>query len=326
MNKQKVLLIILIVAVIFSLCGFFYLTTTDNKTDKDSKEKKTEQQKKSEKPKEKKKDSEKKKKEATANALKSAYTKENPLKIQIDPGHGGNDSGAPANVGGTTVYEKDVNLRIAKMLKEELEKYDNVKVMMTREGEENPDIAARVQMAIDNGADLLVSVHNNSYGGDFRYSDGTMVLAATGNFDSKTAEEDQTLGAYILRELKTTGLKDRGLLLRINKEGERYSNGNYSDYYGIVRRSTTAGLSGIIIEHAYIDNQGDYEIALSSDDKMRALAKADARGIAAYYRLDPMSRKTEIYETQTINMEDETEENTEYTPKFFELNVPAEGE
>ena len=55
----------------------------------------------------------------------------------IDPGHGqekGTDVGAVYTHDGVTVYERDINFKIATYLKAELEKYPNVKVYMTRSG------------------------------------------------------------------------------------------------------------------------------------------------------------------------------------------------
>ena len=252
--------------------------------------------------------------------VKSKYTKNKPLIIEIDPGHGGDDSGSYGTHNGVTIIEKDLNIRIAKYLKRELSKYDNVKILMAREGDENPTIEQRVEKAGADNADVLISVHNNAKGGDFRYTDGTMVLAATGNLDAKKAEKDQKLGAYILRELKGLGIAERGLLLRYSENGETYENGKITDYYGIVRRCALKGITGIIIEHAYIDNQQDYENFLSTKKKLKNLAKADARGIAAFYRLVPVLREAERYETQTIKMVDEKEEHNVYTPISFELN------
>ena len=58
--------------------------------------------------------------------------------IELDPGHGGNDSGA---VGETNdqPQEKDINLKIAKYIKQELSKNSNIKVYLTRTGDTKPD-------------------------------------------------------------------------------------------------------------------------------------------------------------------------------------------
>lgn len=40
-----------------------------------------------------------------------------------------------------------------------------------------------------------------------------------------------------------------------------------------------AGLPSIIVEHAFLSNEGDYRNFLSTNEKLDALAKADAEAI-----------------------------------------------
>ena len=42
---------------------------------------------------------------------------------------------------------------------------------------------------------------------------------------------------------------------------------------------TMAGLPSIIVEHAFLSNEGDYRNFLSTNEKLDALAKADAEAI-----------------------------------------------
>ena len=39
------------------------------------------------------------------------------------------------------------------------------------------------------------------------------------------------------------------------------------------------------MEHAFVDDDSDFENYLSSDAKLKVLAEADAKGIARYYQL-----------------------------------------
>lgn len=93
----------------------------------------------------------------------------NPLRgrrIVIDPGH------PPAGATGPTgFYEGDANLAIALPLAEKL-RARGAEVILTRTGREgmvsstnsSEELRARVQLAVDRDADLLVSVHNNAFG------------------------------------------------------------------------------------------------------------------------------------------------------------------
>ena len=81
--------------------------------------------------------------------------------ITLDPGHGGEDPGSGTN---NPMCERDLNLKIAQYCKEELETYDNVTVYMTRyDNGSNPSLSQRVQTAKNYGANLLVSIHCNSF-------------------------------------------------------------------------------------------------------------------------------------------------------------------
>jgi N-acetylmuramoyl-L-alanine amidase len=78
-------------------------------------------------------------------------------KIVLDPGHGGNDSGARAQ----GVWEKEITLDIARELRSLLKraKYD---VTMTRETDTFVSLRERAQIANVERADLFVSIHVNS--------------------------------------------------------------------------------------------------------------------------------------------------------------------
>ena len=66
-----------------------------------------------------------------------------PVIIVIDPGHGGDNLGAEWN----NVIEKDMTLFVAKCMRYELEKYDNVEVYLTRESDINLELNERADIA-----------------------------------------------------------------------------------------------------------------------------------------------------------------------------------
>jgi N-acetylmuramoyl-L-alanine amidase len=82
--------------------------------------------------------------------------------VVIDPGHGGPDKG---RVGPSGALEKDVNLEIAKRLKEELEDELDVRVVLTREEDVLVPLYRRSEIANQEGADLFISVHCNGWFG-----------------------------------------------------------------------------------------------------------------------------------------------------------------
>ena len=77
--------------------------------------------------------------------------------VVLDPGHGGNDSGAV----GQGRCEKDDNLAFALSLKEKLED-SGVEVLLTREDDSFVSLEDRCTLANRHRAELFVSLHRNS--------------------------------------------------------------------------------------------------------------------------------------------------------------------
>lgn len=79
--------------------------------------------------------------------------------IVLDPGHGGEDPGA---VGKYNNQEKNINLTIAKFLKEKLEEDGNFIVYLTREEDVFIPLVKRTEFANNKNADLFISIHCNA--------------------------------------------------------------------------------------------------------------------------------------------------------------------
>ena len=221
--------------------------------------------------------------EGIATYSSDEQTKNGNVIVVLDPGHGGTDSGAVGN----GLQEKDLTLKIAKYCKEELEKYSGVAVYMTREddrylgnrvGDAASDLANRVNKAKEWGADLLVSIHINSGGGQ-----GVEVYYPNSNYNSAIGQEGKDSAQKILDELLKLGLKNRGIKIR-SANYDTYPDGSLEDWYGIIRRSKYEGFPGIIVEHAFIDNVNDAE-KLKDESFLKQCGVADATGIANHFGL-----------------------------------------
>ncbi len=248
-----------------------------------------------------------------------AFRKE-PLIIELDAGHGGTGGAENEQHG---VLEREVNLQIALQLKDVLETYENVTVYLTREDDSSMELEDRVKKAIDDGADVLISLHNNAAGSICDYYNGCTVLVARGAGNPELSKITQELGCYILKELETLGIENQGLMFRITQDELYYDDGSLCDYYSIVRNSVKAGIPGIIVEHAFIDNEEDYQAFLADSDKISRLALADARGIAGYYHLKKKDGE-EIPETLkdhkekiTLIISDRYQDNTYFENIYF---------
>ena len=202
--------------------------------------------------------------------------------VTLDPGHGGDDSGAA----GYGADEKKLTLKLAKMVKEELLKYENVSVGLTRKKDKFVPLKERTRRALKQKADLMVSIHFDSYDPACAYSSGcSAIVAKKGSFRPALNKEEKKAARSILQELSRIGVTNRGLIRRLSTDGETYPDGSVADYYAIIRNGGIHKLPSILVEHAFIDSEHDYYGYLETDDKLREMARADARGIARYLRL-----------------------------------------
>ena len=200
------------------------------------------------------------------------------LVVILDPGHGGNDPGALNNSMG--LNEASVNYKIAIYAKEELEKYEGVKVYLTRYAN-CPSIYERGEFAKEYNADLVVSLHINSGSSSAR---GAEIWVTQDDTQIEFYQKSKQLGEKILDNLSGLGLQNRGVSTRSGKADEWYQSGVVKDYYGIIRYPMNYGIRSILVEHCYISNNSDCQY-INSDSKIRKIAQADAKGIAESYQL-----------------------------------------
>ena len=96
--------------------------------------------------------------------------------IVVDAGHGGNDGGAERRLGSKMIYEKNINLSVAKLLAAELAKL-GAKVILTRDTDIFVSKLGRAAIANRARANLFVSIHSNS--ATNRKAHGHLVFTAT---------------------------------------------------------------------------------------------------------------------------------------------------
>ena len=203
--------------------------------------------------------------------------------IAIDPGHGGSDSGAVAN----GLREKDLTLEVSLALKEELESYDGVTVVMTRSTDVRPsenlseDLSSRVQTAAAARADALVSIHFNS--GSPLARGAEVWYGNSSSYNYATHTKGRQLSSNIQEELTDLGLADRGIKTRDNPY-YNYPDGSTGDYYAIIRQAREENMPGIIVEHAFVTSTSDAQL-LRDPNFVHSLGVADATGIAQTYGL-----------------------------------------
>lgn len=209
----------------------------------------------------------------------SAQANDDTIVVALDPGHGGTDPGATSN----GLNEADVNWKIAQACKAELEKYQNVRVYMTRTQNELPGLTERVRRAAEQGATVFVSIHINSaaatsaHGAEVWYPNDSSY-----NKDAHTTGKE--LSQKILNELTALGLSDRGIKTKDTQTNSKYPDGSVRDYYTVIANARERGIPGIIVEHAFITNPAENQ-KLKDDAFLRQLGQADARGIVKTFDL-----------------------------------------
>ena len=204
------------------------------------------------------------------------------MTICLDPGHGGSDSGANA----FGQKESALTLKIANYCKEELAKYD-VNVVMTRTTDTRPsentaqDLIDRVMTAKKAGASYIISIHLNSAASTSAHGAEVYFPNTSGN--ASLSSNGQAMAKAIQSQLVALGLYDRGIKIRNYMDGSTSSNPNSSDrdYYGIIRYAKEQNISGLIIEHCFLNNPDEYNKYLSSEEKLQKLGVADAKGIVS---------------------------------------------
>lgn len=267
-------------------------------------------------------------KRTASNATDVTASNEDKIKkvtIEIDPGHGGEDTGAQITADTTVTYEKNLNLKLSSYLKAELEKYMGVTVCMTRETDKNIPLKKRVKKAKRDQADALISIHHNAKGRIVDVKDGAYILVASGNKKEHLAQKEEQLGANILNRISELGMKNRGLLRRLSETGTVYGNGRLSDYYAIVKGGINENLLAVIIEHGYMDNIDEFNSYFSTDEKIQKMAERDAQGIADYFYLikDPQKtvRSTIKKKIKITTVRDPVGKNNTYQNKSFQLSI-----
>lgn len=83
-----------------------------------------------------------------------------PWRVVLDPGHGGYDPGTVSRP--TGAREKDVTLEVAKRLARELKRIPGIEPILTRDDDRFIPLMDRSRVAIQNDADLFISIHVNA--------------------------------------------------------------------------------------------------------------------------------------------------------------------
>ena len=187
--------------------------------------------------------------------------------IVIDPGHGGENEGTIEN----GFLEKTMTMTTAFAMYEELSRYDNVEVYLTRTTDIDLSLKERAEYAAGLNADFLFSIHYNASVEHDLFGSEVWISA----FAPYNAYGYQ-FGVLQLESMRDMGLYLRGVKTKLNDRG--------TDYYGIIRESTALQMPAAIIEHCHVDEERDYPYC-DEEEELIAFGRTDATNVAKYLGL-----------------------------------------
>ena len=172
-----------------------------------------------------------------------------PLKVMLDAGHGGNDSGTFYE----TTYEKDITLEVTKKMKALLEE-QGVEVVLTRESDKYMGLKERTELSREEDPDVFVSIHCNSFEDD----------SSVAGIECYYWEDDEEGEAYA-ESLMDAAEEIEALRIR----GTRVE-----DYYVIRFNDAPA----VLVEMGYLSNSAD-RARLIDEGFQQTLAEKLVQGI-----------------------------------------------
>ncbi len=192
--------------------------------------------------------------------------------VVLDPGHGGNETGA---TGANGLRESDLNLAVAKLAKAGLEA-QGAEVVLTRTADYRVTLGARAALAKVLRPRLFVSLHHN--GG----VDGRSAKPGTETYYQRASVASKRLAGLLYQEergvfstyrgIQWWGNVDAGAKYRLNSRG--------GDYYGILRQ--TAGVPAAISEALFLSASRPEAELLARPDVQQAEAGAVVRAVRRF--------------------------------------------
>ncbi|HZG14018.1 MAG TPA: SH3 domain-containing protein [Candidatus Bathyarchaeia archaeon] len=173
--------------------------------------------------------------------------------IVVDAGHGGDDNGATGSSFST--LEKTINLQVALLLKNKLEAA-GAKVIMTRSDDRKLTLQDRVDVAVNNNADIFVSIHHNTHPNSL--TNGTIVFYYNQGKSSQLASLVQS------EIVRSTTYKDL--------------NARYGNYF-VLRENPVVS---ILAEIGFLSNYQE-ELRLRSSKQQELAADGLYKGILRYF-------------------------------------------
>ena len=223
--------------------------------------------------------------------------------IAIDPGHGGQDSGA---VGSRGTKEKDVVLAIARRLAKLVNNEPGMRAYLTRDSDTFVTLRQRIKRAHDHNADMFISIHADAFHKKQARGASVFVLSERGA-SSESAQvladkenaadlvggvslhDKDDLVAYVLLDMSQDAMLGSSLevantvLSGLKRVGNVHKKHVESAAFVVLK---SPDIPSILVETAFISNP-DEERKLKSSSHQNKLARAMLSGIRNYFQRHP---------------------------------------
>ena len=219
--------------------------------------------------------------------------------IVIDPGHGGDETGAKGSQG---IVEKNITLSVARRLKAALETRLGVRVLLTREGDQTVPLDQRASLANNNKADLFISLHANAsmrpgvsgaevfflslteYGDEAleaaRAQSETLPVLGGGNRDIEVVLWEMAQARHIEQSAAFAKAIEASLRERVPMSPRSLQQASFRVLVG-------ANMPAVLVEMGFLTNP-QQEQRLASDDYQNAVVQALVDGIVRYRGATPV--------------------------------------
>lgn len=221
--------------------------------------------------------------------------------IVIDPGHGGKDPGA---IGKLNSQEKNITLKIAKLLASKINRTTNMKALLTRKDDSYVGLAKRIRYAQQNKASLFVSIHADAVekrnikgasvytlskkGGSTKFAkklEKSQNLDIQFGVDNTVANNDKHLKQILwgfARQDRNIQSQKLGLriLNQLRKIGKLHKQTPQKAGFVVLK---TPAIPSVLVETAFISNLEE-ERRLNTPSEQKKIANAIYKGIVDYYQ------------------------------------------
>ena len=227
--------------------------------------------------------------------------------ISIDPGHGGED---PGSIGPRRTYEKRVTLAVSQKLAALIDREPGMRAVMTRRGDYFVDLNKRSEIARKAKADLLVSVHADSFHNSTPRGASVWVLSTNranremGSWLEKQEKQGELLGGvgkvlaesdpnpYLAQtfldlsmdksraegyDVSRQILRSMGRVARLHKKAPEHAS------LAVLK---APDIPSVLVETGFISNHAEEKL-LATASYQDQLARAIFEGIRNYYRSHP---------------------------------------